>query len=60
MSISLRRPATGQIKIYQEGWSWGCFFGSGVLGGKPSTLTANGSISGAIQTLGSQAVIPGR
>jgi hypothetical protein len=32
MSVSLRNPDTGQIKIQQEGWSWSCFFGSGFLG----------------------------
>ena len=31
MSIALRHPVTGEIKIQQEGWSWGCFFGAGVL-----------------------------
>jgi len=32
MSISLRHPITGEIKLQPEGWSWACFFGSGVLG----------------------------
>ncbi len=32
MSVALRHPVTGEIKVQQEGWSWGCFFGSGVLG----------------------------
>jgi len=32
MSVTLRHPVTGQIKVHQEGWSWGCFFGSGFLG----------------------------
>jgi hypothetical protein len=32
MSVSLRHPLTGRIKVQPEGWSWGCFFASGVLG----------------------------
>jgi hypothetical protein len=32
MSVSLRHPITGEIKVQPEGWSWSCFFGSGVLG----------------------------
>ena len=32
MSVSLRRPQTGEIKMMPEGWSWGCFFGCGILG----------------------------
>jgi hypothetical protein len=32
MSVTLRHPVTGQIKVHEEGWSWSCFFGSGVLG----------------------------
>ena len=32
MSVTLRHPHTGEIKVMQEGWSWGCFFGSLVLG----------------------------
>jgi hypothetical protein len=32
MSVSLRHPGTGQVKILPEGWSWSCFFGSGFLG----------------------------
>jgi hypothetical protein len=32
MSVTLRHPATGQTKVLQEGWCWGCFFGSGILG----------------------------
>jgi hypothetical protein len=32
MTISLRHPQTGEIKVLPEGWSWGCFFGSLVLG----------------------------
>ncbi|HEX3863016.1 MAG TPA: hypothetical protein VHY35_15125 [Stellaceae bacterium] len=32
MSVSLRHPRTGEIKVMQEGWSWGCCLGSGILG----------------------------
>jgi hypothetical protein len=32
MSISLHYPGTGQVKVFDEGWSWSCFFGSTVLG----------------------------
>ena len=32
MTISLRYPRTGETKVMQEGWSWGCFLGSGILG----------------------------
>jgi hypothetical protein len=32
MSVALRHPVSGEIRIQQEGWSWGCFFGAGVLG----------------------------
>jgi hypothetical protein len=32
MTIALRHPITGEIRVQQEGWSWGCFFGAGVLG----------------------------
>jgi uncharacterized integral membrane protein len=32
MTVTLRQPRTGEIKVLQEGWSWGCFFGSGILG----------------------------
>jgi hypothetical protein len=32
MSIALRHPVTGEIKVQQEGWSWECFLGAGVLG----------------------------
>jgi hypothetical protein len=32
MSVSLRHPVTGQIKVQPEGWSWSCFFG-GFIGG---------------------------
>jgi hypothetical protein len=32
MSISLRYPGTGQVKVFDEGWSWSCFFGATMLG----------------------------
>jgi hypothetical protein len=32
MTVTLRQPRTGEIKVLQQGWSWGCFFGSGFLG----------------------------
>ncbi len=32
MSVSLRHPRTGETKVMQEGWSWGCFIGSFILG----------------------------
>jgi len=32
MSISLQYPGTGQVKIFDEGWSWSCFFGATALG----------------------------
>jgi hypothetical protein len=32
MSVALRHPVTGEIKIREEGWSWSCFFGAGFLG----------------------------
>ena len=32
MTIALRHPQTGETKVLAEGWSWGCFFGSFVLG----------------------------
>ena len=32
MTISLRHPRTGEIRVLQDGWSWGCLLGSGILG----------------------------
>jgi len=32
MTVTLRHRPTGEIKVLQEGWSWGCFFGSFFLG----------------------------
>jgi hypothetical protein len=32
MTVTLRQAQTGEIKVLQEGWSWGCFFGSFILG----------------------------
>jgi hypothetical protein len=32
MSVTLRNPRTGQIKIVADGWSWGCCIGCGILG----------------------------
>ena len=32
MSVSLRHPLTGEIRVMQDGWSWSCFLGSGLLG----------------------------
>jgi hypothetical protein len=32
VSLSLRHPQTGEIKVFPEGWSWGCFIGSFLLG----------------------------
>ena len=32
MSISLQYPGTDQIKVFDEGWSWSCFFGATMLG----------------------------
>ena len=32
MSVSLRHPTTGELKVQPEGWSWGCFLGSFLLG----------------------------
>jgi len=32
MTVTLRQPQTGEIKVLQQGWSWGCFLGSFILG----------------------------
>lgn len=32
MTVALRHPQTGQIKVLPEGWSWGCFVGCFILG----------------------------
>jgi hypothetical protein len=32
MSISLQYPGTGQVRVFDEGWSWSCFFGATLLG----------------------------
>ena len=32
MAVSLRNPTTGDIKVLDEGWSWGCFLGCFFLG----------------------------
>jgi hypothetical protein len=32
MSVALRHPITGEIRVQEEGWSWSCFFGAGFLG----------------------------
>ena len=32
MSVALRNPQTGELKIVADGWSWSCFFGCGILG----------------------------
>lgn len=32
MSITLRHPATGQVKTLPQGWSWGFFLGTGLFG----------------------------
>jgi len=32
MTVTLRHQPTGEIKVLQDGWSWGCFFGCGILG----------------------------
>lgn len=32
MSVTLRRPDTGDIKVVPQGWCWSCFLFSGFLG----------------------------
>ncbi len=32
MTVTLRQPPTGEIKVLEEGWSWGCCLGSFILG----------------------------
>ncbi len=32
MTIALKHPQTGETKVLDEGWSWGCFFGVLILG----------------------------
>ncbi len=32
MTVTLRQAQSGEIKVLQEGWSWGCFLGSFFLG----------------------------
>ena len=32
MSVSFQHPGTGRVKIFDEGWSWSCFFGASFLG----------------------------
>ena len=32
MSVALRHPRTGEIRVFDEGWSWGCCLGCGILG----------------------------
>ncbi len=32
MSIALQYPGSGQVKVFDEGWSWPCFLGATVLG----------------------------
>jgi hypothetical protein len=32
MSVTLRHPRTGEIKVVPEGWCWSCFIASGILG----------------------------
>lgn len=32
MSLTMKHPGTGSIKIIETGWSWSLFFGAGFLG----------------------------
>jgi hypothetical protein len=32
MTVTLRHPGTGETRVLQQGWSWGCFLGCGFLG----------------------------
>lgn len=32
MSVRLRHPRTGEIKLVPQGWSWSCCLGCGILG----------------------------
>jgi hypothetical protein len=32
MTVTLRHPRTGETKVLDQGWSWGCFLGCGILG----------------------------
>jgi hypothetical protein len=32
MSVCLRHPLTGELKVQPDGWSWGCCLGCGFLG----------------------------
>lgn len=32
MTVALRHPQTGEVKMLPQGWSWGCCLGVGILG----------------------------
>ena len=32
MTVTLRNPQTGAIKVLPEGWCWSCFLGGGLFG----------------------------